>query len=383
MTTTDHDLIVLGLGAMGSSTVDAAAAAGHRVLGLEAFAQGHDRGSSHGPTRILRRSIEEGPHYVPLVLDALTRWAELDADEVARGHRPVTALHGAIRIAPEGSLLHAAFLTSATEHGLDFERLSAGDVHERFPGFRVPADHSALFEREAGVLFADCAVRALQDRAGRRGATLSFESPVLGWSTDGDGVVVTTAHETHRAARLVITAGAWTSRLLPGLGIPLTPHRIVNVSFEPAERALFEPERLPAFIVTDGVDGVYGVPAVPGEGLKVGASGAPVDPDDVDRTVHDDEIARLRAVVDRYLPLAGGPISSTLTCLYTVAPDGGFVIDLHPDHSNVVIASPCSGHGFKYTTAIGPLLTDLATTGRTHFDISSFAIDRFITAGAS
>ncbi len=122
---------------------------------------------------------------------------------------------------------------------------------------------------------------------------------------------------------------------------------------------------------------MYGIPAVDGQGVKVGGSGTPVDPDDVDRVVTDDEIARLRGFVDRFLPGASGPVSSVLTCLYTVAPDGHFVIDRHPEHDNVVIASPCSGHGFKYTTAIGPLLTELAFTGHTTLPIDSFSIARF------
>lgn len=367
------DIIVIGLGAMGSSTVDAAATTGLSVIGLEAFAQGHANGSSHGPTRMLRRSVEEGPHYVPLVLDALPRWRQLAEDTAA----PVIDLNGAIRIAPIGSPIHSAFAASAVAWNLEFDRLSASEVAQRFPGFAVPDDYEAMFEPEAGVLFAANAVRALQDRAVRHGATLHFGSPVLSWQPSGAGVEVRTADATYRAGRLVITAGAWTTRLAVDLGLPLVAHRVVNVSFEPLERSLFTADRLPAFIVSDGVDGVYGIPAVAGQGLKVGASGTPVDPDDVDREVHVDEIGRLRAVVDRFLPRASGAVSSTLTCLYTVAPDGEFVIDRHPAHPQVVVASPCSGHGFKYTTAIGPLLVDLATTGTTRLPIQSFAIDRF------
>ena len=163
------DLLVIGLGAMGSSTVDAAARLGHSVIGLEAFAQGHTRGSSHGPTRMLRRSIEEGPQYVPLILDALPRWAELD-DERRVKDLPLLDLRGAIRIAPNGSPMHAAFVTSALAWGLDYDHLSADEVNRQFPAFSVPEGYSAMFEHEAGVLFADRTVRALQDRATRNGA---------------------------------------------------------------------------------------------------------------------------------------------------------------------------------------------------------------------
>ncbi len=367
------ELIVIGLGAMGSATADAAARAGHTVIGLEAFAPGHARGSSHGPTRMLRRSIEEGPQYVPLILDALPRWAELNDDS----ELPVIDLRGAIRVAPNGSPMHAAFVDSAVAWGLDYDHLTAREVNTQFPAFSVPEGYSAMFEREAGVLFADRTVRALQDRALRHGASLKFEEPVVSWEAHADSVVVRTATTTYRAARLVITSGAWTNALVADLALPLVAHRVVNVSFDPLDRDPFGIDRLPAFVVSDGVEGVYGIPAVAGEGVKVGSAGTPADPDDVDRLVTDDEIARLRGFVDRFLPRASGPVSSVLTCLYTVAPDGHFVIDHHPEHDHVVIASPCSGHGFKYTTAIGPLLTELAVTGRTTLPIDSFSIARF------
>lgn len=379
------DLIVIGLGAMGSATADAAASSGHSVIGLEAFGQGHDRGSSHGPTRMLRRVAEEGPEYVPLILDALPRWRALN-DELAR---PVYVENGAIRIAPIDSELHRSFdataAAAALELGIDHETLDAGQVVERFPGFVVPDGYGAKFEREAGVLFADRAVRALQDRAARHGARLRFDSPVVAWSADGDGVTVTTGSHTYRAARLVITAGAWTNRAASGLDLPLSVQRVVNVSFRPTDPVDFNAERLPAFIASDGVDGVYGIPAVEDQGLKVGGGGTPVDPDQVDRVVGMDEIEHLRGFVDRFLPRASGPVSSVLTCLYTVTPDGHFLIGHHPEHPQVVVASPCSGHGFKYTTAIGPLLSDLAFDGATTIPISAFAINRFArsTTGTS
>lgn len=151
----------------------------------------------------------------------------------------------------------------------------------------------------------------------------------------------------------------------------------MNVSFTPRTPEPFTADRLPAFIVSDGVDGIYGVPAIAGEGLKVGGGSTPTDPDHVDRTVGDDEVARLRSWVDRFLPEASGPVAARLTCLYTAAPDGHFVIDRHPEHPQMVVASPCSGHGFKYTTAIGPLLVDLALTGTTAISIDTFSISRF------
>ena len=372
------DVIVILLGAMGSATADAAARRGLRVIGLEAFEQGHRRGSSHGATRIIRRSIEEGPQYVPLVLDALSRWRQLDDES----DQPILHLGGAIRVAPAGAPLHAAFLRSAVAHHLDFDRLQPDDVQERFPGLVLPDGFEALFEQEAGVVFAERAVRALQTRAVRHGASLQFDEPVLRWRPDGGGVVVDPPPATYRSDRLVITAGAWTAQLLASLDLPLVVQRVVNVTFQPTAPQRFDHEHLPAFLLSDGTSGVYGVPAIGGDGVKVGGSGTPTSPDDIQPPASDEEVGALRRVVDRFLPGAASSDRSTLTCLYTTTPDGHFVIDHHPDHAQAVVASPCSGHGFKYTTAIGPVLVDLAVGGSTSLPVDSFAISRFVTSGA-
>lgn len=382
--TATADVIVVGLGAMGSATVDELAGRGLAVVGIDAFEQGHANGSSHGPTRIVRRVIEEAPFYVPIVADAFERWDALGADTgAALVHRT-----GVLRIGPPGSDLLRAFRASAHANGLPFDEVDPDEAAARFPAFRVPDGWEAVYEADAGYVYAARAVHTLQERARRRGADLRFGEPVLDWQAGLGRVAVTTAERTYEASQLVIAAGAWTSRLTDELGLPLVAHRVVNVSFEPADRDLHGPGRMPPFIIDDenaqghpGTPalrgGLYGVPAVPGEGVKVGTSGTPVDPDAVDRTVTDDEIAALRAWVDRFLPGASGPVASTLTCLYTETPDEHFVIDRHPEHPNVVIASPCSGHGFKYTPAIGAILADLATGATPAHDLAPFAVSRF------
>lgn len=289
---------------------------------------------------------------------------------------PVFVPNGALRLAPSGSPLHAAFIASAVAYGLNFDLLSASETRRRYPALAAPDGYEAIVEHEAGVLFAARAVRALQDRAQRAGADLRFGERLERWEADGDGVVVHTSRGVYRGARLVITAGAWTSQVVAELGLPLQVERVVNVTFQPVRPELVTSDRLPAFIVHDGSDGIYGVPAIDGHGVKVGASGTPTDPDDVEREIAPIEVQRLRSFVERFLPAAAGSVSEQLTCLYTQAPDGHFVIDRHPEHPQVVIASPCSGHGFKYTTAIGPLLADLAFTGTTRIPIDSFSLAR-------
>ncbi len=301
------DLLVIGLGAMGSSTVDAAARAGHTVIGLEAFAQGHARGSSHGPTRMLRRSIEEGPQYVPLILDALPRWAELNDDADAARHRPARRdPHRPERIADARRVRHQRGRLGArlrppqrrrgqpTVPGVLGARGLLGDVRAR--GRRaVRRPHGA---RAAGPGHPPRRVAALR-RAGR----LVGGERRLGRRADGDRDVSRRAARDHRrrlddacwppnSGSRSCRTGSSTCRS--------NPHR--------HRSGVFEVDRLPAFVVSDGIEGVYGIPAVDGQGVKVGGGGTPVDPDDVDRVVTDDEIAHLRGFVDRFLPGASGPV---------------------------------------------------------------------------
>ena len=378
------DVIVVGLGAMGSATADALAGRGYTVIGLEAFPPGHTNGSSHGATRIVRRAIEEAPFYVPLAVDAIARWDALGADTGTE----LLVRSGVLRVAQPGSQLLDAFRGSADAHGLAYDTLDPQATMQRFPAFAVPDGFTAVFEADAGFVYASRAVAALQARAVERGAELRFDEPVLDWQGGHGRVAVTTAKGVYEAERLVITAGAWTGRLAAELHLPLVAHRVVNVSFEPADRELHGPARMPAFLIDDGAaddlpgtpalrGGMYGIPAVAGEGLKVGTSGTPTDPDAVDRTVTDAEVERLRAWVDQFIPRASGSVASTLTCLYTKTPDEHFLIDRHPEHAHVVLASPCSGHGFKYTPTLGTVLADLATDAAPAFDLSPFALARF------
>lgn len=378
------DVIVVGLGAMGSATADDLAGRGLRVLGLDAFSRGHANGSSHGPTRIIRRIVEEAPFYVPLATDAIERWDALTADTGTE----LFVRNGVLRVAKPGSDLLAMFRASADAHGLPYDPLTPAEIAARFPAFTIPDGYAGVFEPDAGFVYAARAVATLQDRAERRGATLRFDEPVLEWQSGHGRVAVTTPGGVYEAEQLVVTAGAWTGRLAAELQLPLVANRVVNVSFEPADRDLHGPQRMPAFLIDDGAaddvpgtpalrGGMYGIPAVPGEGLKVGTAGTPTDPDHVDRAIGADEIERLRAWVTEFIPGGVGPIASTITCLYTKTPDEHFLIDRHPEYGNVVLASPCSGHGFKYTPAIGALLADLATGATPSHDLSPFTLHRF------
>ena len=373
-----YDAIVLGLGAMGSATAYHLARRGTRVLGLDAYPRGHTQGSSHGRSRIIREAYFEAPEYVPLVQRAYHLWRELEAE---CGQALLTLTGGLNLGAPESELVTGA-LASARQHQLPYEYLNAAEITARFPGFRPPEDAVAVYEPNAGILAPEACVGAHLDLAMRHGAVLQFNEPVRHWSADGAGVRVDTAQGTYQAARLVIAAGPWSAAVLAGLGLPLTVQRIVNVHFAPAEPDRFAPGRCPIYILSVLEGEYYGFPALPGQGVKFGRhdTGEVCTPATIRRMVDEGEVAALRAVLDRYLPGAGGDALWTLTCMYTNTPDRHFILDRHPAHEQVVYGCGFSGHGFKFSSVIGEILADLALDGATKHPIGFLSATRFVRA---
>jgi sarcosine oxidase len=369
------DAVVVGLGAMGSATLAELAARGKRVLGLDRFAPPHDLGSSHGKSRIIREAYFEDPRYVPLVQRAYERWAELERES----GRTLVLRTGGLMIGPPRGTLVSGALLSAETHALPHERLAAAEARAAYPALRVPDDAIAVREPRAGVLFPEACIAAQLERARRHGAEIRCDEPALAWAADGEGVEVRTARGRTRAASLVLSAGAWLARLVPELALPLTVTRQVLYWYEPAAHPeRFAPERFPIFIWEDEPGRfIYGFPDL-GDGVKVARhmEGEATDPDHVRREVSAGETADLRASIARCIPDAAGRLLQTAVCLYTSTPDQHFVVDLHPDHAQVVIASPCSGHGFKFASALGETLADLATGRAPAFDLSPFRLER-------
>ncbi|HET6312207.1 MAG TPA: N-methyl-L-tryptophan oxidase [Chloroflexia bacterium] len=369
-----YDLIVIGLGAMGSATAYHAASRGHRVLGLDAYERNHANGSSHGRSRIIRESYAEGPEYVPLVQRAYKLWRDLEEES----SRSLLTIIGGVYIGSPGTEIVRGVLRSAEEHGLACDYLSAAELMSRFPGFRVPEDMVAVYEANGGVLDAEACVGAHLDLAARHGAELRHGEPVLRWAADGGGVRVETAAGSYTGDRLVIAAGPWIGGLLADLSLPLAVWRVYNTFFEPT-RPEFEVGRCPFYLLEVPEGTYYGLPSLPGQGLKAGRhdAGEVSTPQNVRRTVDGSEVEAIRSVLERYMPGAAGALKATTTCVYTVTPDADFVIDRHPEHPQVVYASPCSGHGFKFSSAIGEVLCDLALEGTSAFDVAVFSAERF------
>jgi sarcosine oxidase len=376
-----HDVIVIGLGGMGSAAACHLAARGRRVLGIEQFSPAHGHGSSHGRSRIIRQAYMEHPAYVPLLQRAFTLWHEL----AAASDEDLLHMTGGIMIGQPGSRVVEGTLASVREHGLPHEILDAAEIRARHPALTPEDGIIGVAERNAGYVVPEAATRAHLRLAADHGAELRFGETVRRWEPCGSGVRVRTDRGEHLADRLVIAAGPWAPELLAGLGLPLRVERRVLVWFEPVGGdAPFREPAFPIYIWDCGDSGsFYGFPkqaGTPGVKVAIHAAGAGRDeactPSSIDRDLRDSDVAALRGLLASRIPALSGPVVHFDTCLYTITPDEHFVIAVHPDHPQIVLASPCSGHGFKFVPVVGEILADLAIDGRTRHDIRLFAFRR-------
>jgi sarcosine oxidase len=372
-----YDVIVLGLGGMGTAAATELARRGRRVLGLEQFTPAHDRGSSHGDTRIIRQAYFEDPAYVPLLLHVYDLWADLERDDPG-----IFRLTGGLMIGLPDAEVVAGSLASVREHGLPHELLDAGEIRTRFPNFAPGDDEIGLYETRSGYVRPERTVHEHVRRAVAAGADLRFEERALGWQADDSGVRVTTNRGTVEGDRLVVAPGAWAPQLLADLGVPMTVTRELVFWFEPsADPASYEPGRQPIFIWERPRASLYGFPCLDGvgRGAKIGLHrhGLPTDPDALDREVAAHEVAEVTAVLRELVPTLPGTFLRGVTCLYTTTPDQDFVIGRHPEHPNVAVACGFSGHGFKFVPVVGEVLADLALEGATGHPIGLFDPTRF------
>ncbi|HEX2722707.1 MAG TPA: N-methyl-L-tryptophan oxidase [Gemmatimonadaceae bacterium] len=372
-----HDVIVAGLGAMGSATAAHLAMRGMRVLGLERWRPGHRNGSSHGDSRIIREMYFEHPMYVPLLKRAYDLWEEL----AERSRERLLHTTGGLMIGPENGALVSGTLRSAREHGLSHEVLSAGEVARRYPAFNLREDLLAVLDPRAGYLDPEACNLAHLETARQYGADLRFDETVLRWNAFDDGVTVTTACGSYSADHLVLAVGARTRDLLRGVDLPLEVERQAVFWLDPdIDSGSYDEPAFPIYAYEyEPREICYGFPRLP-RGVKSsimhGGEIIP-DADEVERTVRDEEVDPLRRALAPILPgLARAAVSEREVCLFTNTPDHDFVIDLHPEHPQVVVSSACSGHGFKFASVIGEIQADLVMNKQTRFDMSPFGIGR-------
>jgi sarcosine oxidase len=378
---TTCDAVVIGLGATGSAAAASLARRGWRVIGVERFEPGHDRGSSHGATRIIRQGYFEHPSYVPLVRAAYPLWRELAME----AGQPLIDITGIVEIGAPDSDLVAGTLAASRLHGLAHDVLEAGALRRRFPLFQVPDHYIAVFQPDGGFLRAESAIHALLARARATGAELRTRETVRAIEPHSAGVRVVTTRGVINAGCAVVSVGPWAKALLPGLTVPIRVTRQVLGWFAPRDPALFSKDRFPVFLLENSHGMFYGFPDDGMGTVKVAKhhhADETVDPDRCDRVVSATDEAMIRSCLAAHLPAANGPLVAATTCLYTMTPDGDFILDRLPGDDRVIVASPCSGHGFKFAPVIGEIIADLATRGATAHDISRFAIGRFTNTAA-
>jgi sarcosine oxidase len=376
------DTIVVGVGTMGAATCLALARRGQRVLGLEQHRLGHDLGSSHGGSRIVRDCYFEAPDYVPLLLRCREGWERLERDSSARiVHRCGVLYLGA----PESEVIRESGRSGST-FDVPFESLDARGVCARFSQFRIPDDWHAIFEPGAGFARPERAVRAASACAARLGADIRERVRVTGWQDTPQGVRVQTTQGDYESGSLVLTAGAWTGRLARSLGVSMVPLRVPIGWLRPHDEAACRMPTMPVWYVDrPGQSGLYGIPVAEDqgdpEGVKVAmhGDGTEVDPDAARRPVSSEELEALRTATATFLPCAAGGVVAGSTCLYTMSPDSHFVVDRMPGCERVFVACGFSGHGFKFMPVMGEALADLATCGSTGLPVGFLRVGRFGT----
>ncbi len=370
------DAIVIGTGGVGSAALHHFALRGLRVVGVDRFPPGHDRGSSHGATRVIRQAYFEHPDYVPLLQQAYRQWEQLEQPT------GTTLLHrvGLLEIGPPDGVVLPGVRDSARRHRLDVDDLDHREVAQRFPGLRMPEGYEAVFERQAGYLLVEECVRAHVEAAVRLGATL-HRAAVRQWHSDSSGHVrVQTDQGELIASQLVIAAGAWTSPLLHDLQIPLRVLR-KHLHWFSTDHPHYDVARgCPTYLyeLPDGI--YYGFPRIDSDGVKVGEhSGGTecTDPLNDPRGEETQDVQRVQSFVHRCLPRLTGPRIQHSVCFYTMSPDEHFIVDRHPDDPHVGFVAGLSGHGFKLTNVLAQAIVDQLCDGHTDLPVGFLSLARF------
>ena len=367
------DLAVIGLGALGSSTVWHAARRGLNVIGIEAFESGHERGASHDTSRIIRHSYHT-PAYVALTFDAYDEWARLE-DET--GEKFVTITGGLDLFPPDARIPMTDYTSSMDAHGIAYDVLDVGAVGQRWPAFVLPDGTTAIHQRRTGIVPAARGTAAMARRAQDLGAALYYDTRVEAIVSRPDGVDLLTADRVVSAGRVVVTADAWTAGLLAPLGVdlPLTVTEEQITYFSPPRPAEFGPDVFPVWIWMDEPS-YYGFPTYGEHTIKAAqdCGGPTVTADDRSGALDHDMQDRLSEFMRRVVPGSGSPVRSK-RCLYTLTPDRDFIVDRLPGHPCVTVGLG-AGHGFKFAALFGRLLTEIAVDGESSHDLSALRLDR-------
>ncbi len=377
-----YDVIVLGVGSMGSAACYHLASRGFKVLGIEQFDIPHDQGSHAGQSRIIRKAYFEHPDYVPLLERAYQNWKSLEEETGAK----IYTRTGLFYLGKPDSAIIKGVKEASKLYHVPVEELTPAQSVTRFPQFVVPAGFQSLYEPEAGFVTPERAILAFTEAAMAKGAVIKTKERIQGWKSNKDGIEVTTSSGTFKAGKIIITAGAWTSKLIK-LPTTLKVTRQTVAWLKPKDPARFALGHFPCWIHEDPAKGsFYGFPVLPTAqyggpiGLKLAHHypQAEVDPDQVNRDIPPAHIDELKVFLKTYMPEAEGEPFSVKSCLYTYSKDENFIIDHLPGYDGAVtFACGFSGHGFKFASVVGEILADLALNGQTSLPAGFLGLKRF------
>jgi len=373
------DIIVIGLGAHGSSALYHLAKTGQQVLGIDRYTPPHEHGSSHGQSRIIRQAYHENPVYVPFVTAAYALWEEIERET---GEKLLIETGGLLLGAEDSTVVTGARL-SADKHAIEYDYLDAGEVRRRFPAFRPAEDTVAVLEKRAGILFPEECIRTQLKGATANGASILCDETVLAIKPQAGGrvVEVTTSRGRYTAEKVIVSAGAWVGALLPELCLPLTIERQVVCWFGDKSPRVDSPlglGKMPVYI-WEYLQGklFYGFPDL-GQGIKTGRhhAGRNILPDELRSDASAEEIGQIESIAGTYLDIR--PVfRASSVCMYTNTPDENFILDVYPGCERIFVASPCSGHGFKFSSVIGKILSEWGCDRPMGFDLRPFSIARW------
>jgi sarcosine oxidase len=367
------DVAVIGLGAMGAHTVQQLAARGVKVIGIERFGPLHDKGSSHGDSRLIRLGYFEDPAYVPLLRRAYQNWRALEA----KVREPLLTITGVLQLGKLDGKIVSGVIASCKLHGVPYELLDPAAVRSRYPAFQIDDDEVAALEPEGGFLRPERAITAALKLAGADGAVLHFNERVLGIEPGDAGVLLVSDQGRYRVKKVIVAAGSYIGGLIPEMKKYAVPIKQVVGWYQPRDGFVTAVGRMPSFLRDEGDGGSYfGFPALGPDGVKVGKHGhffEPIDPERPNPPVNVADRAVIDAFMAKRLPAAAGNPTGYITCRYTMLPGEDFLIDFLPGDRSIILASPCSGHGFKFASVIGEILADLALTGETGLPIAPFS----------
>lgn len=374
----DCDVVVVGLGAMGSAAVGECALRGSSVVGLEQFPRGHDRGSSSGLSRIIRKAYFEDPAYVPLVLRAYEKWRELE--HAAKSE--LLRITGLLMVGEENAEVITGATRAAREHRLPFEQLDAAEIRARYPSLRLEPQEIGIYEPEGGVLDPERAVEAQLTRASEAGAHLCFEVAMRSWRARKGGFVLELSDGTSlKSKALILSLGPWFQQTLASLGVDLRVQRNVQAWFTPTTEE-YAAGRFPPFLLDRAgfPAPLYGFPDF-GHGVKAAfhSCGELSEPDQFNREIdRERDIEPIVRAMDQWMPGAAAGFRAAKPCPYSLTPDGHFVVDRHPAHPRLILSGGFSGHGFKFAPVMGEIAAELALEGATRYEIGFLSLKRFL-----